>query len=149
YTQFSTSPYVRTLIQGGSSMRITPTGVRSWSYENRGYKVVLLYRVDTPLMSRNVQITAIGKESPTKEYGGRQWHIAQTETGALERTPELTDEGNAFMGLVASAHAFAQAWLSKVNAGDVEPAYLDTLSVQERARQRQQGAAHVRAELSL
>ena len=113
-------------------MHIIPLGVRTWTYEQGGYKVFLMYKVETPLMTVEMQVGVHSSESPS-----RQWYVMRDQTGLLsDRNPELTPLGQSFVALDSEGRSFAQTWLTRLSQGDVDAAFFETQPKGERFRLR-------------
>ncbi|HWG45037.1 MAG TPA: hypothetical protein VN688_19870 [Gemmataceae bacterium] len=138
YTQFCQSQFVRSIEMSGKEASVTPKGVMEWGYGKGGYRVVMKYQVATPLVELEMKVEAFGRDSKPGESRGRQWEllIQKGETGVLPSSIKLTDRGEDFLQKAAAAQSFAINWQEKINRGQWEEVYLDTLEPAERERLR-------------
>jgi hypothetical protein len=139
-TGFTYQDYVRILQQTGKEAHWTYRGVRSWPFEGNGYKVTLLYDVETPLANFSLLVVLLSNEKPSTKTSGRQWQVSVRETrraDAGEKFLEYTDEGRQRQLLGISAEEFAMKWAERVNFGDLYTAYLLTLPPEQQVDSRE------------
>src|SRR5262249_31648228 len=96
-----------------------------------GYRVQRTYEVETEEGIFEVQVTAAGSESKTREYEGRQWHIILTQTRI--QNAQLSDRAKELQGLREQSSQFLEDWGNKLTNGQLGAAYLATRTPAERA----------------
>jgi hypothetical protein len=130
YTTFNRMEYVRLLRMAGDKakwqLELTSTPV----LEKGEMRVVLVYKVDTPIKTFRLRILTAAVP-PTKEAPGRQWRIERdvNQTGIPLDGSFYTPEGSRlYQTIEPVASSFLLKWLSKVSdVIDAPGAYLDTL----------------------
>jgi len=137
-SQFRKSQMVRFIELGGVETSTESRGVVDWNYELGGYKFKLSYRMTTPIGFSDVIIAVHGKESPHKEFTGRQWSVLMTECAMESGSP--SPMGARALDLMQQARRFTDNWLRKLGTGNPDEAFLDTLPPADRetAHQRYQ-----------
>jgi hypothetical protein len=131
---FRENKLVRRLVQGGPESQITPLGVKDWEYAGGGYRVRRGYRIETEEGTFEAQVTALGSQSKTREYEGREWQIITGGTGMNEQGEELSERGKEIGNLRLLSGQFIDEWGNKLVSGRLAEAYLDTLEPAERGK---------------
>jgi hypothetical protein len=129
-TMFGRHEMIRVLSQMGEAATVTSLGVQSWEYKSGAYRLIRSYRVTGPEGELDVALAAVGSESPTREYAGRQWYIAIPES-RVEKA-ELTAVGRNFQQAQRESLRFASEWLGLLQKGQLDRAYLETKPATER-----------------
>ncbi len=125
---------VRRLVQGGTQSQITPLGVKEWEYSGGGYKVRRGYRIETVEGTFDAVVMAMGSESKTREYEGREWHIISAGTGLMDQGTVLSERGQEIEHLEILSSQFIVEWGNKLALGRLAEAYLDTLEPDQRSK---------------
>jgi hypothetical protein len=137
---FREADFVRVLHEPkGFKVEVTPMGVKSWSYENGGYKVVRNYRLTTPEGEFDLPVT-VQSSDPEEPGEPRRWRVLFGPDMRLipvpdesnPRQPKLTPLGQRMTRLRATMVEFANSWLGATFSGDVSAACLGARSVEER-----------------
>jgi len=129
---FRDNEVVRLLGQGGTASQITPLGVKDWEYARGGYRVQRTYQIETQEGVFEVEVTAMGSTSRTREYEGREWQIIMG--GTRMQNAQLSDLAKEIGGLREQSNFFLEAWGSNLAAGQLEAVYLYTREPAERSR---------------
>ncbi|MBJ7303460.1 MAG: hypothetical protein JHD26_03345, partial [Gemmataceae bacterium] len=114
YSAFKAKDYVR-LIQfaGDTSTKFSLKSASSPVYEMGGYLVRLVYQIDLPDGMMEVAVTALGQESPTGGFKGRQWQVIVDGSGMTQKL-KTNDESRKKFELSVSAMEFASSWCMAV-----------------------------------
>jgi hypothetical protein len=126
---------------GGAESQLEGLGVQDWQFTEGRYRVTRMYRITTPDGEVDVSITAIGAESKSRAYEGRQWHVFW-DSSTLERA-KLTERGERISIVRYQGLKFLERWREKLAAGtpkSLEEAYLDTQPVAEPEREAKRAA---------
>ncbi|MBY0526160.1 MAG: hypothetical protein K2R98_22390 [Gemmataceae bacterium] len=117
---------VQLVRQAGEQAQIESQGVRRLDYHGGsapGYLVEQSYRITTPEAVFDVAVPVRGVDS--KEGKRRQWHIVMSEARVLDASP--TPRGMLMAKLHLDSRRFAADWAKKLNQGQREEAYLETI----------------------
>ncbi len=132
YSSFKSKDFIR-LVQSGSE-NTTKFVLKSSSspiYEMGGYLVRLIYQVDIPDGTLEVALTALGVESPTGAFKGRQWQIILDGSGLqgkLKPNPESIKK----FELSLSAIEFVSKWCMAVSNKIWDPAVFGVIPLDAR-----------------
>jgi len=137
---FRENRLVRTLFQGGLLAQVTPLGVKDWEYAGGGYKVRRSYQIVTEEGTFEAQVTAMGSQSKTREYEGREWQVITGQTGLNDQPPEFSERGKEIQNLQMLSSQFIFEWGNKLASGRLAEAYLDTLEPAERSKRAEEVA---------
>lgn len=134
YSAFKAKDYVR-LIQfaGDASTKFGLKSASSPVYEMGGYLVRLVYQVDLPDGQMEVAVTALGQESPTGGFKGRQWQVLVDGSGLTQKL-KTNDESRKKFELSVSAMEFASSWCMAVANKVWEPAVYGLAELKDRDR---------------
>ncbi len=139
-TLFRESELVRALRKTSEgAAQVEPLGVRSWSYEDKGYQVERGYRIKNAegVFEAVVRVQSRDSDVPGE---GRKWTVLWRPGDQL--TPlETTDFGKKLTGLRVMGYQFATVFLVKLQQTQWFEAYLDTRAPDEREGLRKKGAA--------
>lgn len=132
YSAFKAKDYVR-LIQfaGDASTKFGLKSASSPVYEMGGYLVRLVYQVDLPDGQMEVAVTALGQESPTGGFKGRQWQVLVDGSGLTQKL-KTNDESRKKFELSVSAMEFASSWCMAVANKVWEPAVYGIAELKDR-----------------
>jgi len=132
YSAFKIKDYVR-LIQfsGDSATKFSLKSASSPVYEMGGYLVRLVYQVELPDGTLEVAVMALGQESPTGGYKGRQWQVLVNDTGLTQKL-KLHENSSKKFDLSISAIEFASKWCMAVANKIWEPAVYGLAEPQNR-----------------
>jgi hypothetical protein len=133
FDMFMEHPMIRFLRQGGPTVQITPLGTRDLDYKDGAYRVERTWRVTTQEGTVEMTIPVIGRNSPKREFEGRQWQIVWAEV-SVAKAKETSQLANNVSQLRKPAQAFLVDWGKKLVEGDLEGAFLDTREVAERGK---------------
>lgn len=134
YSAFKAKDYVR-LIQfaGDASTKFGLKSASSPVYEMGGYLVRLVYQVDLPDGQMEVAVTALGQESPTGGFKGRQWQVLVDGSGLTQKL-KTNDESRKKFELSVSAMEFASSWCMAVANKVWEPSVYGLAELKDRDR---------------
>src|SRR5262249_38602222 len=93
HSQFLQQELVRLITLGGADTTFESTGLKEWSLDKGGYRVVLTYRVQTPECGFDARIILDGTDSPVRGEP-RQWAIDLRDSG-VEGEVRFTEAGRA------------------------------------------------------
>ena len=132
YSAFKAKDYVR-LIQfaGDTSTKFSLKSASSPVYEMGGYLVRLVYQIDLPDGMMEVAVTALGQESPTGGFKGRQWQVIVDGSGMTQKL-KTNDESRKKFELSVSAMDFASNWCMAVANKVWEPAVYGIAELKDR-----------------
>ena len=132
YSAFKAKDYVR-LIQfaGDTSTKFSLKSASSPVYEMGGYLVRLVYQIDLPDGMMEVAVTALGQESPTGGFKGRQWQVIVDGSGMTQKL-KTNDESRKKFELSVSAMEFASSWCMAVANKVWEPAVYGMAELKDR-----------------
>lgn len=132
YSAFKAKDYVR-LIQfaGDTSTKFSLKSASSPVYEMGGYLVRLVYQIDLPDGIMEVAVTALGQESPTGGFKGRQWQVIVDGSGMTQKL-KTNDESLKKFELSVSAMEFASNWCLAVANKVWEPAVYGIAELKDR-----------------
>ncbi|MSR49353.1 MAG: hypothetical protein CK551_09170 [Planctomycetaceae bacterium] len=132
YSAFKAKDYVR-LIQfaGDTSTKFSLKSASSPVYEMGGYLVRLVYQIDLPDGIMEVAVTALGQESPTGGFKGRQWQVIVDGSGMTQKL-KTNDESRKNFELSVSAMEFASSWCMAVANKVWEPAVYGIAELKDR-----------------
>ncbi len=132
YSAFKAKDYVR-LIQfaGDTSTKFSLKSASSPVYEMGGYLVRLVYQIDLPDGMMEVAVTALGQESPTGGFKGRQWQVIVDGSGMTQKL-KTNDESRKKFELSVSAMEFASSWCMAVANKVWEPAVYGIAELKDR-----------------
>lgn len=132
YSAFKAKDYVR-LIQfaGDTSTKFSLKSASSPVYEMGGYLVRLVYQIDLPDGIMEVAVTALGQESPTGGFKGRQWQVIVDGSGMTQKL-KTNDESLKKFELSVSAMEFASNWCMAVANKVWEPAVYGIAELKDR-----------------
>jgi hypothetical protein len=105
--------FVRFLQTAGEQTKVEFAGINNWTYEGKGYRVDLVFRIQTPTVSYETMVAVKGTTGPN--FKGRQWQVIHNETGTPNR-PEsftFTEEGKKLSSLTQQAAAHANRWFDE------------------------------------
>jgi hypothetical protein len=132
YSGFCLADFVQLIRMSGSEARFTPTAT-SWTFTpSGGYQVELTYTVHSVAGDFDLNITAHSVESTGG--GSRQWYV-DFRPGSMGRMKSLSAVGKEMEHATRSTYPFVREWMSRLQQGQTELAYLDTLPPRERVRQ--------------
>jgi hypothetical protein len=114
---FQEQEIIRVLQRGGSNLKVTPLGVKSWEYDKGGYQVVELYQVGSVEGTFDITVTVRSAEGP--EFEGRKWYVLPQTIGPAGPPPQLTTIGKALDKWYRPAHEKAVDWVKKRNDGQL------------------------------
>jgi hypothetical protein len=118
YTRFTQANFVRFLQMAGEQAKVEFAGVNNWTYEGKGYRVDLVYRIHTPVAFYETLVAVKGTSGPNLK--GRQWQVLHDATGTPNK-PEsytFTDDGKKLSSLSQEAAAHANRWFTEqINTG--------------------------------
>lgn len=127
-SRFRQAQYVRSIETGGPKTNITLEGVSDWEYSKGGYRVVLRYRIDTPMVAFDLNLETFGRDSKPGEPKGRQWQVRLPSDAAIPPESRTTKpHGEEVVKKIRTAEQFASAWAAKVNQQQWNEAYRDTV----------------------
>lgn len=132
YSAFKAKDYVR-LIQfaGDTATKFSLKSASSPVYEMGGYLVRLVYQIDLPDGMMEVAVTALGQESPTGGFKGRQWQVIVDGSGMTQKL-KTNDESRKKFELSVSAMEFASSWCMAVANKVWEPAVYGMAELKDR-----------------
>lgn len=113
YTLFTQANSVRLLQMAGEQGKVEFAGVNNWTYQGKGYRVDLAFRIHTPTASYETLVALKGTTGPN--FKGRQWQVLHEESGT-PNTPEsytFTEEGKKLSTLIQQATGYAHQWLGE------------------------------------
>ena len=90
--------------------------MRSWDYENGGYRVAIGYRVTSPYYSYPLELIVIGADAKGDSKGGRRWSVAEDSPGLVRVEPQFTGQGKKLLLLIPSGEDFADRWIKETMA---------------------------------
>ncbi|NBR05222.1 MAG: hypothetical protein EBT92_05565 [Planctomycetes bacterium] len=132
YSAFKAKDYVR-LIQfaGDTAAKFSLKSASSPVYEMGGYLVRLVYQLDLPDGTIDVAVSALGQESPTGGFKGRQWQVLLDGSGLTQKL-KVNEESRKKFELSVSAIEFASKWCMAVANKVWEPAVYGLAEPQNR-----------------
>jgi len=113
YSNFKGKEIVRLLQSGGSDTKLTLKSTSSPTYEMGGYLVRLVYHVEIPDGEFDLGLVALGMESPTGAFKGRQWQVLLDGTGMAGKM-KPREETRRKLELTLLSAEFAQKWCQAV-----------------------------------
>ncbi len=132
YSAFKAKDYVRLLqFAGDTSTKFSLKSASSPVYEMGGYLVRLVYQIDLPDGIMEVAVVALGQESPTGGYKGRQWQVLVDGTAMVQKL-KTNDESRKKFELSVSAMEFASSWCMAVANKVWEPAVYGIAELKDR-----------------
>jgi hypothetical protein len=136
FTTFLNTEYVRLLALSGDKYQATLTATGTPVPEKGGeMQIPLVYHVETPLKSFDMQLVALASDVRSKEFSGRLWRVEKDKTWVVPQSGVWTAEGKRLFDKVEpNARQCLSSWVTKIaNSTDVESAYQDTLPPAKRA----------------
>jgi hypothetical protein len=131
FTRFCESELVRMVQMGGEESRIEPAGATE-QFEKGAYRVVCGYKISTGLGTFEVAVPSAETPGPG---GRREWYVDLPGI-QLARTLALTPEGEDLGRVGMASMAFGRDWAAKIQRGQLDDAYLDTVPPARRGAQR-------------
>src|SRR5262249_45198909 len=107
----------------GQKVTIEALGVKTWSYEDKGYKVDRNYRITTP---EGVYETLISVQSADSDVQGEgwKWFVVWMPLDSLP-PPQLNELGQKMAALRRQSYEFLGRWFDRVQKRDLINAFLD------------------------
>jgi hypothetical protein len=136
FTTFLGADYVRLLRMSGDKYEATLVSTAAPVPEKGGEMMIpLTYRIDTPLKSFEMKVTAMAGDVRSKEFSGRLWRIDKDRTWTVPQSGEWHAAGKRLFDTVeANARQCISSWVTKItNSTDVESGFQDTLPPAQRA----------------
>jgi hypothetical protein len=136
YTAFLQTEYVRLLRVSGNKYEATLTSTTSPVQEKGGeMSVTLMYHVETPIKTFDLQLTALSSDVRSKEFNGRLWRVEKDKSWVIPQSGNWTTEGKRLFDKVEQgARQCLSSWVTKIaNSTDVESSFQDTLPPAGRA----------------
>jgi hypothetical protein len=132
YSAFKIKDYVRLIQFGGEgAAKFSLKSASSPVYEMGGYLVRLVYQVELPDGTIDVAVTALGQESPSGGFKGRQWQVVVDGTGLTQKL-KIHEESRKKYDLSITAIDFASKWCLAVANKIWEPAVYGLAEPQNR-----------------
>ncbi|HMC90169.1 MAG TPA: hypothetical protein VKI17_11505, partial [Gemmataceae bacterium] len=138
---FREKDIVRVLRQGGPKSQVVSKGVKDWEYKSGGYRVELLFQVNTDDAVSELKVALHGVESRTHEFEGRAWYVLYGSTAVVRQAP--TDLGQRVRALRKQSLQFIQNWGEKLGLGSLAMSYADTQDAGVRRRSQEQFIAQL------
>jgi hypothetical protein len=123
--RFEHSDTVHTLRQLDDSTVIEPIGVIDWEFTKDGYVIHQGYRISTSEATYEFVVNTQGRYAKHGEFAGRQWYVVVEKTG-VRGEPVFTNRGQERMFLRNISRNVAEGWMSKLAAGRMAEAFVDT-----------------------
>ncbi len=120
---FRENEVVHAVVEGGAASEVRSLGVNGWEVTKDGYMTRLNYHITTPLGAFDALVVARGTEG--REFQGREWVILSNQTKLTSR--RLTPLGVTVEEWRQSARKFAENWLRKLQRGDYDRAFAETM----------------------
>ncbi len=130
YTTFRHADYVQFIRLSGKDARFTRRET-NWQRTPAGYVVTLTYDVESAVGEFELRLTVHSVEGVR---GTRQWYVQPRPDGVTEMKSH-TPAGIALFNALRATQVQVAEWISQVQGGEIEQAYLGTLSPGERKAQ--------------
>ena len=132
YESFGHKPVIP-LLNSSAQANVELVAVRSWGYENGGYRVALSYRVTSPYCSYPLELIVFGADAKGDSKAGRRWSLGMDSPALGRLEPQWTDKGKQILTLIPSGERFADRWTKKLWSSAFQ-AVNDTREPEERAK---------------
>jgi hypothetical protein len=136
FTRFSGSDFVRYIRLGGGAPKFSLVSASAPEFDKGVPRVQLVYQVDTPFASFQLDVPVQGYMTHVAEGVVRKWNVIFP--GVALKNPSsiaMTKQGDRVISLDMQSKAFYMRWLHKaVPMTDPEGAYRETLPAAEQAK---------------
>lgn len=139
FSSFAQTELVRLLQRSGEEeTKLQLRSIQAMDYTSDGYKVVLIYQIETPDGQFEAEITLLGSMVETDEGNRRLWRVDDMNSRLSKEAGKhvLTERGKTYERYSTQASTFVGQWHVKLGR-DKQAAFLQSLPAGQRATTRE------------